>query len=94
MSAPRPDPDATTRDAPTSRPTRNQVWALLGAPTDQVGSVNDPRTRDEAGLRWNEKWIYREGREIVRVVLWNRYDFLGAFRVEADGSVTPEPLPA
>ena len=28
-------------------------------PRDQVGSVNDPRTREEYGVRWNEKWIYR-----------------------------------
>ena len=76
------------------RPTRKQVWALLGAPTDQVGSVNDPRTHEDHGVRWNEKWIYRDGREIVRVVLWNRYDFLGAFRVKPDGSMEPESLPA
>lgn len=78
-------------DAP--RRTRKQIWTLLGAPTDQVGSVNDPRTQDEHGVRWNEKWIYRDGREIVRVVLWNRYDFLGAFRVQPDGSLEQEPLP-
>jgi hypothetical protein len=27
------------------------------------------------------------------VVFWNRYDFLGAFRVQADGSLDPETLP-
>ncbi len=74
-------------------PTRRNVWKLLGAPTDQVGSVNDPRTHEEHGVRWNEKWIYRDGREVVRVVLWNRYDFLGVFRVRPDGSAEPEPLP-
>ncbi len=73
--------------------TRSEVWDLLGAPTDQVGSVNDPRTHEDHGVRWNEKWIYRDGREVVRVVLWNRYDFLGAFRVQPDGSLEPEPLP-
>jgi hypothetical protein len=77
------------------RPDRGRVWKLLGAPTDQQGSVNDPRTHVERGLKWNEKWIYRSahGDEVERVVLWNRYDFLGAFRVEADGSLRPEPLP-
>jgi hypothetical protein len=45
-------------------------------------------------VRWNEKWVYREGREIVRVVLWFRYDFLGVFRVKPDGSSEPEPLAA
>ncbi len=74
---------------------RATVWKRLGAPTDQVGSVNDPRAVEENGVRWNEKWIYRapEGQTIERVVLWNRYDFLGAFRVAADGSAEPEPLP-
>jgi hypothetical protein len=74
---------------------RGSVWKLLGAPTDQEGSVNDPRTREEHGVRWNEKWIYRgaDGRSIERVVLWNRYDLLGVFRLEPDGSAEPEKLP-
>ena len=74
---------------------RGRVWQLLGAPTDQEGSVNDPRLRDEFGVRWNEKWIYRgeDGRSIERVVLWNRYDLVGAFRLRHDGSAEPEPLP-
>jgi hypothetical protein len=80
--------------AGAGRVTRERVWSLFGAPTDQVGSVNDPRTREEFGVRWNEKWIYRQGREVARVVLWNRYDFVGAFRVRPDGSAEPEPLPA
>ena len=73
---------------------RGRVWELLGAPTDQEGSVNDPRTRVEHGVRWNEKWIYRgeAGEAVERVVLWNRYDFLGVFRVAADGGAEPEPL--
>ena len=74
---------------------RGVVWKLLGPPTDQVGSVNDPRTHEECGVRWNEKWIYRapEGETVERIVLWHRYDFLGAFRVGSDGATTPEPLP-
>lgn len=74
--------------------TRREVWKLLGAPTDQVGSVNDPRTQGEHGVRWNEKWVYRDGHMVVRVVLWNRYDLLGVFRIEPDGSAVREPLPA
>ena len=62
-------------------------------PTDQVGSVNDPRTQSEYGVRWNEKWIYRHGLAVVRVVLWHRYDLLGVFAIAPDGSATPEPLP-
>ncbi len=73
---------------------RGRVWQLLGAPTDQIGSVNDPRTFDEYGLKWNEKWIYRgeDSESIERVVLWNRYDLLGVFRVKPDGSGDPEPV--
>ena len=73
---------------------RGTVWKRLGAPTDQVGSVNDPRTTEEHGVKWNEKWIYRgdDGETIERIVLWHRYDFLAAFRVAPDGSVTPEDL--
>ena len=74
---------------------RGQVWKLLGAPIDQVGSVNDPRTQQEFGVTWNEKWIYRgeDGKSIVRVVLWNRYDLVGVFRLNADGTADAEPLP-
>jgi len=74
---------------------RGRVWKLLGPPTDQLGSVNDPRTHEEAGVRWNEKWIYRgaEADTPERVVLWHRYDFLGAYRVRPDGTLEPEPLP-
>jgi len=38
---------------------RARVWKCLGAPADQEGSVNDPRTQIEHGVTWNEKWIYR-----------------------------------
>jgi len=78
-----------------STPDRGRVWKLLGAPTDQVGSVNDPRTSEECGVKWNEKWVYlaEDGESVERVVLWNRYDFLGVFHIAADGSAQPEPLP-
>jgi hypothetical protein len=74
---------------------RGQVAKLLGAPTDQEGSVNDPRTREEQGLRFNEKWIYRAhgANGVDRIVLWKRYDLVGVFRVKPDGSVEPESLP-
>jgi hypothetical protein len=70
---------------------RSRVWKLLGAPTDQVGSVNDPRTTEEFGVKWNEKWVYldEDGESVEKVVLWLRYDLVGAFA--ADGS--PVPLP-
>jgi len=74
---------------------RGEVWRRLGPPTDQVGSANEPRTHDEYGVVWNEKWIYRDsdGRSVARVVLWNRYDLVGVFRVDASGSARSEPLP-
>jgi hypothetical protein len=65
---------------------RDRVWKKLGAPTDQVGSVNDPRTHEDFGQKWNEKWIYldEDGSGVEKVVLWLRYDLVGAFR--ADGT--------
>ncbi len=71
------------------------IWKLLGAPTDQQGSVNDPRTHEEQGLKWNEKWIYRgeHGDAVERVVLWNRYDLVGVVRIAPDGSSEPETPP-
>jgi hypothetical protein len=74
---------------------RGQAWRLFGPPTDQVGSVNDPRSREDFGVRWNEKWVYvgEDGKSIERVVLWNRYDLAGAFRLRPDGSATPLEIP-
>ena len=73
---------------------RGSVWKRLGAPVDQLGSVNDPRTRKENGVEWNEKWIYRgeDGESTARVVLWNRYDLVGIFRLKPDGSAEAESL--
>jgi hypothetical protein len=71
---------------------RGQVWKILGAPTEQVGSVNDPRTHEHFGQKWNEKWVYlgEDGETVETLVLWLRYDLVGAFR--ADG--TPLALDA
>ena len=65
---------------------RDRVWKRLGAPTEQVGSVNDPRTHEDFGRKWNEKWIYLdpETSRVEKIVLWLRYDLVGAFA--ADGS--------
>ncbi len=78
-----------------SSPDRGRVWKHFGAPTDQEGSVNDPRSREEHGVRWNEKWIYRgeDGESIERLVLWHRYDLVGVFRVLPDGTAEAEKLP-
>jgi hypothetical protein len=76
-------------------PGRGEIWERLGAPTDQLGSVNDPRTTDEYGVKWNEKWIYRaeDGESVERIVLWNRYDLVGVFKLAQGGSAEPEKLP-
>ncbi len=73
---------------------QGRVARLLGSPTDQVGSVNDPRTREEHGVVWNEKWIYLDPQsgDPERVVLWHRYDLQGVFTVMPDGSWVPESL--
>ena len=72
--------------------TRDRVWKKLGAPSDQVGSVNDPRTREDFGRKWNEKWVYldAETSRVAKVVLWLRYDLVGAF----DARGMPLPLEA
>ena len=85
---------ANAAESAPARLGRRDVWKRLGAPTDQIGSVNDPRTQAEYGVRWNEKWVYRDGLEVLRVVLWNRYDLLGVFRIRPDGSAERESLPA
>ena len=53
---------------------RGPAWKQLGAPTDQEGSVHDPRTPAEFGVPWHEKWISlgQDGQSVERVVLWNR----------------------
>jgi hypothetical protein len=73
---------------------RGEVWKKLGEPNDQQGSVNDPRTTAEHGATWNEKWIYlgEDGETIDRVVLWNRYDLVGVFRLKPDGSAEAESI--
>lgn len=78
-----------------ARPARGTLWRRLGEPTEQVGSVNDPRTREEFGLRYNEKWLYRDpdGDGCDRVVLWHRYDLRGVVKVKPDGSAVSEPIP-
>jgi hypothetical protein len=75
---------------------RGAVWKQLGAPREQLGSVNDPRSHEECGVKWNEKWVYHdpEGQGWDRVVLWFRYDLLGAFRIRPDGSWEPDPVAA
>jgi len=71
---------------------RGEVWKRLGAPRDQIGSVNDPRLHEDCGVRWNEKWVYPDAYPdgASRVVLWNRYDLVGVFKVKPGGGFEPD----
>lgn len=75
--------------------TRNLVVRRWGTPQATVGSVNEPRVKEENGVRFNEKWVYREPlgdqrRPRERVVYWDRYDFVASFIVQADGRAVRE----
>ncbi|HEY2385846.1 MAG TPA: hypothetical protein VGK30_02710 [Candidatus Binatia bacterium] len=74
---------------------RNLVVQRWGTPQTTSGSLNEPREREEHGVEFNEKWVYRlprvepdDPRE--RIVYWRRYDFVASFVVGADGRVTRE----
>ena len=74
--------------------TRAEVWQRFGAPDDQIGSANEPRVVEEQGFAWNEKLLQRDASgRVARVVLWNRYDLVGVFRIADDGSWQPEVVP-
>src|SRR5208282_978095 len=64
------------------RPARNAIVAILGTPDRTEGSLDDPREREEDGVRFNEKWIYTHlhrdpAGAAMRTVYWMRYDFRG-----------------
>jgi hypothetical protein len=63
-----------------------------GEPDAWTGSVNDPRTREENGIRFNEKWIYFLHGGDQRWVYWHRYACRGVLRLCADGVLQAEPL--
>jgi hypothetical protein len=75
-----------------SEVTHIDVRERFGLPDEQIGSVNDPRTHEEHGVRWNEKWIYLLADGARRIVYWYRYNFRGVLREDADGSVRKESL--
>ena len=70
----------------THRAARDQ----FGEPDEWEGSVNDPRTREEHGVRYNEKWTYFLAGGARRLVYWHRYDCRGVLVQAADGTVSPE----
>jgi hypothetical protein len=74
------------------RPARNAIVAILGTPDRTEGSLDDPREREENGVRFNEKWIYTRLRRdpagaVMRAVYWMRYDFRGT--VVRNGDAEP-----
>lgn len=80
---------------------RNAVVKYFGTPDTTEGSVNEPREREEHGLRFNEKWTYRRplrdpAGAVERIVYWRRYDFVGSMIRPAPGSEwqRDEDLPA
>jgi hypothetical protein len=74
-----------------SRLTHAEARERWGDPDEQEGSVNDPRTREEHGVRFNERWIYRLPEGVQRRVYWHRYDCRGVLSVRPGGEVVPEP---
>lgn len=68
------------------------VRERFGLPDEQIGNVNDPRTREENGVRWNEKWVYLLPGGGRRIIYWHRYDFRGAIVQAPDGAVRKEAL--
>ena len=63
-----------------------------GEPDEWEGSVNNPLTHEEHGIRFNEKWTYLLEDGFRRLVYWHRYDFRGALQERPDGTVTEEPV--
>lgn len=75
---------------------RNDVVQLLGTPEVAEGSVNEPRTREENGYQFNERWLYRRPRNdpahpFERVIYWHRYEYVGScIRRSPDSSWEPD----
>ena len=69
---------------------RNAVVKFFGTPDRTEGSVNEPREREEQGMRFNEKWTYAHplhdpSDAVERVIYWRRYDFVGSMIRRATG---------
>ncbi|MBI3783887.1 MAG: hypothetical protein HY270_10845 [Deltaproteobacteria bacterium] len=62
---------------------RNHVVKYFGQPDVTEGTVNEPREREELGLKFNEKWVYKHpvrdpSDAAERAIFWRRYDFVGS----------------
>jgi len=80
-----------TAEAPTKLD-HGEARRRWGAPQEWEGCVNDPRTREEYGIRWNEKWIYRLEDGSQRIVYWHRYNCRGVLRVDPSGEIASEAV--
>lgn len=76
---------------------RNDIVRVFGTPDVTEGSVNEPREREENGMRFNERWYYKRprndpARAYERVIYWHRYDYVGScIRRTPDGPWEPDP---
>ncbi len=70
-----------------SPPTRFSLRERFGEPEEWEGSVNDPRTREAHGVRYNERWIYLLPDGSRLEIYFHRYDFRGARKIDPSGSV-------
>ena len=54
--------------------------------------MNDPRSHEEHGIVYNERWTWflPDGRK--RLLYWHRYDCRGLLLEAADGSVEEERI--
>ncbi len=76
---------------------RNRVVQAWGTPHETIGSVNEPREREENGHRFNEQWTYRlsqpaPNRPVRRILYWFRYDFVASYLVTSAGDLISEDL--
>lgn len=68
---------------------RNTVVRYFGQPNRTEGNVNEPREREEHGMRFNEKWTYRRPPQdpagaTERCIYWRRYDYVGSMIRHSD----------
>ena len=71
---------------------RNHVVRFFGTPDLTEGTVNEPREREEYGMRFNERWVYKQplrdpADAVERAIYWRRYDYVGSMirrRKDAD----------
>lgn len=82
----------TAEEHPVAPLDHASARARFGQPDEWIGSVNDPRTHEEHGIRYNERWTYFLPDGSKRHVYWHRYGFRGIRRESPDGEIFPESL--